>query len=357
MKKKAWVIAALLCLASSSSVYADEVQDNFLKDMADGLNARWSYDENEEAMSSAEILEYREKLVNEEYSRLSKYADEEFESVKFGLLAQAYIEALEMQLDAIKYYTDLDGIYTTEWSTGYHLRALLITDFVDIYGLDVSEDDIEDFRVYLGDTEVAETETVTYEASEKIELFNDEGITVVLTGMEEPGSVYNTFNIEIENLNHHNISVQTPYQGIVVNGSMINGYIYEDVQAGKTATTTLDVSNSDLAEAGIEKIQEMSLTIEIWDTDSNNMLYEGERQYLVIDDQYNVSRRNVYNDTESIKKVQELLNQAGYDCGTADGVPGKKTNSALLQFEKDHGLEETTDITPELIEALEEAID
>ena len=45
----------------------------------------------------------------------------------------------------------------------------------------------------------------------------------------------------------------------------------------------------------------------------------------------------------------------GYNSGSTDGVPGKLTNSAILQFEKDHGYAENTDITPELIAQLEQA--
>ena len=67
--------------------------------------------------------------------------------------------------------------------------------------------------------------------------------------------------------------------------------------------------------------------------------------------------KTVYSDKETIRKAQELLNKAGYDCGPADGVAGKKTGAQILAFKKDHGLPENTDITPELLEALEPAAD
>ena len=41
---------------------------------------------------------------------------------------------------------------------------------------------------------------------------------------------------------------------------------------------------------------------------------------------------------EDIKKVQTKLNELGYDCGTPDGVAGKKTTAAIKQFQKDNGL-------------------
>ena len=46
------------------------------------------------------------------------------------------------------------------------------------------------------------------------------------------------------------------------------------------------------------------------------------------------------------------MNEKGYDCGTPDGVAGKKTNNMILQYERDKGLEENTDITDELLASL-----
>ena len=39
-----------------------------------------------------------------------------------------------------------------------------------------------------------------------------------------------------------------------------------------------------------------------------------------------------------IKKIQEKLNELGYDCGKSDGVSGKKTTAAVKKFQKDNGL-------------------
>ena len=62
--------------------------------------------------------------------------------------------------------------------------------------------------------------------------------------------------------------------------------------------------------------------------------------------------RRTGTDKETIKEVQTLLNEKGYDCGTPDGVAGKKTNNMILQYERDKGLEENTDITDELLASL-----
>lgn len=143
MRKRVLVMlcAVTLAVATPLTILANETQDNFLTDMADGLNARWDEETDENTISSSEVMSYREKLVNEEYNLISKYADEEFENKKFDLMAHAYIEAIEMQLNAVKYYTELPSIYETEWTAGYNMRALLIPDFVDYYGLEVDENE------------------------------------------------------------------------------------------------------------------------------------------------------------------------------------------------------------------------
>lgn len=358
------IFSATMFLSLATSVLADDAQDNFLKDLADGLTARWSHDADENAMSNSEFMEYRTQIVNEEYDLLSRYKDADFESEKFALMAQAYIEALEMQLDAVKYYTELSDVYDTEWSAGYGMRALLIPDFVDHYGLDVPEEEVTAFREYSGKTistgantsDQTSTEN-TVEDDSEIELYNNQGIKVVITGMKEPDYTSTDFYVRIENLNHHNIIVHTSNSQMVVNGTMVSSPLYAEVQSGKTANVTMTFWKDTLDAAGIDKIREMSMDIEIADTDSYNTLYKGDEKYLSVSDDNQISEKVVYTDKENIQKVQELLNSAGYDCGSADGVPGEKTNNALLQFEKDHDLPETTDITPELIESLEAAIE
>ena len=62
----------------------------------------------------------------------------------------------------------------------------------------------------------------------------------------------------------------------------------------------------------------------------------------------------IYHDSETVREVQTRLNALGYDCGPADGIAGENTRSKILQYKKDHGLEENTDITEELLTMLSE---
>ena len=62
--------------------------------------------------------------------------------------------------------------------------------------------------------------------------------------------------------------------------------------------------------------------------------------------------RVVYTDSATVQKVQEALNAAGFECGTADGVSGQKTAAAINAFRAEKGLEENGLIDDELLEAL-----
>ena len=59
-----------------------------------------------------------------------------------------------------------------------------------------------------------------------------------------------------------------------------------------------------------------------------------------------------YTDTATIQKVQEALNAAGFNCGTADGISGPKTREALHQYQQANGLTVSDQITDELLAAM-----
>ncbi len=57
-------------------------------------------------------------------------------------------------------------------------------------------------------------------------------------------------------------------------------------------------------------------------------------------------------DKATVKEVQAALNEAGYNCGTPDGIAGNMTASAISAYQKDKGLEVTGTITDELLSSL-----
>ena len=59
-----------------------------------------------------------------------------------------------------------------------------------------------------------------------------------------------------------------------------------------------------------------------------------------------------YTDKDTGKKVQQALNDAGYNCGTPDGIAGKKTYAAIGSYQRAKGLAETQQIDDALLQAL-----
>ncbi|MFZ2099183.1 MAG: SEL1-like repeat protein, partial [Oricola sp.] len=55
---------------------------------------------------------------------------------------------------------------------------------------------------------------------------------------------------------------------------------------------------------------------------------------------------------KAIRNIQAILNKSGYDAGTADGVMGAKTRSAISQFQKDNGLLPTGEVDKALVDKL-----
>jgi len=60
----------------------------------------------------------------------------------------------------------------------------------------------------------------------------------------------------------------------------------------------------------------------------------------------------VYSDKATVKQVQQALNDAGFNCGTPDGIAGKNTANAIQSYQQAHGLTVTGTITGELLDAM-----
>lgn len=66
---------------------------------------------------------------------------------------------------------------------------------------------------------------------------------------------------------------------------------------------------------------------------------------------FTITAEAAYNKA-TVKKVQEALNKQGYDCGTPDGIMGKKTKAAIKDYQADHDLKVTGTINSKLLNSL-----
>ncbi|MDO4453909.1 MAG: peptidoglycan-binding domain-containing protein [Eubacteriales bacterium] len=73
----------------------------------------------------------------------------------------------------------------------------------------------------------------------------------------------------------------------------------------------------------------------------------------IVDFDNSLKPAEILSNTAAVQKVQETLNQKGYDAGFADGIFGPSTEAAIKNYQKDHVLLETGKITNKLLEDLE----
>lgn len=160
--------------------------------------------------------------------------------------------------------------------------------------------------------------------------------------------------MSVVNLYHKDLTITSSSNSIIVNGTSVNCSPYGEIQSGKTGDVLLEMYPEQLSGINVDDISTIDFKLAIRVKDTYQLKAETSDIYLTVNNGI-VSQRVVYTDKENIQKVQQLLTNLGYNSGSTDGVPGKLTNSAILQFEKDHGYAENTDITPELIAQLEQA--
>ncbi len=58
--------------------------------------------------------------------------------------------------------------------------------------------------------------------------------------------------------------------------------------------------------------------------------------------------------SETVKVVQEFLNEQGYNCGTPDGIEGGNTKNALLAYQKDNGLYESGIVDDSVLKSMKD---
>lgn len=388
MKKSTGRIISLLAFSTlfSMSVYADELQDNFLKDLSEGLKERWEYSKGDESTSS-----YKEELVNKEYARLKGYRKKTFEDPEFGQLANAYLEALKLQKNSLDYYDSYFPIYEKEWEAGFEIRREVLNQLGDQYGLDIGA--IEDMEAAEGEelTETVVDEAAASTAAEgeaaaddaqteqagtkQLVLFDEKGIRVTLTEIVE-NDFFVKIGFSVENNSDVDVVVTNLNDEIMINEFTVPSILYIEAGKGKTASSTLTFDKKyafvkELTEEEKEAakkqrkedeeplvphVTQLVMGIKVEDETNQRRIGSADTEWIDVDEDYNLKLKPMEVTKDIVKQVQELLNAAGYDCGVPDGLTGPNTNEQIRKFAVAHGLPESEEITKELIEQLQAAV-
>lgn len=79
----------------------------------------------------------------------------------------------------------------------------------------------------------------------------------------------------------------------------------------------------------------------------------GRREWLNLNSSSHRTTKITRGD-ETTKQVQQLLNELGYPCGVADGIPGTKTKEAVKRYQTDKGIPVDGVISTALLENLKQ---
>ena len=122
-------------------VYADE---DFIIDLAKGLEARWAASDSgdyEYVEGTQEHRDFYASLLKAELDVFSNknYDNATFRDSKLKEKAISYLNCLHDQEEALTYVTVDYDKYSELWDSAYNKRTQLISDFAQNYGLTVSE--------------------------------------------------------------------------------------------------------------------------------------------------------------------------------------------------------------------------
>ena len=127
---------------------------------------------------------------------------------------------------------------------------------------------------------VAEEETPEQEQEdlpstiEETVIYEKDSIKVTVTGLDNSGFMGPEIKMLFENTGDKDVTVQT--RNCVINGYMINTMMSVDVAAGKKANDSLTLMESDLDEAKIGKLTDISFDLAIIDPTSFSTIDETE---------------------------------------------------------------------------------
>lgn len=210
--------------------YADE---DFVKDMAKGLEARWTLNEQDESKEGYDAIdlqssEYKDMMIsyiNAELNCIGKYKDEKFEDSKLQEEAISYINLLNDHIEICDYIpVDYYGKYLEEFQPIYDGRSKIIQDMADNYGLTVSDKFQSNLDEFKTNSKLVQEKDAQEQAIDSMlsnitfEEVPDEyaGDWKTYQGVVEntTGSDFSTFAVNINLLNADGVIVETAYDQV-----------------------------------------------------------------------------------------------------------------------------------------------
>ena len=118
--------------------YELTVDGQFMRALSDSLMARWDYLDSSEAQKADENDLY-EKACELELGKVEAFYDQTFDNEDRGKAAKEYVDCIRSAKDSLQYYTVNYSKFYDTWSAIYEKRTILISRFVNDFGLKVDE--------------------------------------------------------------------------------------------------------------------------------------------------------------------------------------------------------------------------
>lgn len=182
------------CGSSSSDEvkYADQ---DFIKSMSKGLEARWAL--TQKATDDESTIEEMQSYIQAELDQISQYESATFEDTKLQEKALRYINVLKDSYENANY--SLSDKDYDKWQAYIDERAVLIKDFVDNYGLTVSSKYQATLDEFLANGQAVESQNAQKEAINNLVSGLDFEVT-----KEEYG--WKTYSATLENTTDYDIT-------------------------------------------------------------------------------------------------------------------------------------------------------
>lgn len=240
--------------AKEETKYADE---QFIKDMSEGLQARWDLNEKDEKKEGYDDIdlqsqEYKNMMINyiqAELDCIEKYTDEKFEDSKLQEYAVKYINLLKKHKEICEYIpVDYYGKYLDEFNPIYDERSKIIEDLVNNYNLTVDEkhqDTLDEFKTnsqLVKDQDALEESVKNMLANIQFTVAEDDGSGwKTYQGIVEntTGKDFSTLSVNINLKNADGVIVETTYDDVsnFTNGSKAQFEFYTDKDFTSTEVT------------------------------------------------------------------------------------------------------------------------
>ncbi len=116
-----------------------ESDDEFMQKVSDQLYYRSTLNDNDlKNLQDDEYVKFFQNLINDELSELTPYQSSDYSSIEYYI--DNYIEGLQLQLNALDYYTTDKSEFNYYWNSGYNDRVYSIVNLYDYYGMQLDED-------------------------------------------------------------------------------------------------------------------------------------------------------------------------------------------------------------------------